>query len=179
MEPEPSSTPCLEAARLSHFLYLGLEGNCYHTGKNTFVLNNINCLSTLIESKEGGMLVLKKAFQLAKGPHLFREAILFSLAACTRSSHALVKGRAYEVLYDLSLTASELFAFVRFAEEISRPTTGWSRARRRLVSSWYNEKSSKKLAEETTRVVSRHRWKHRDLLVLSHVTPANPGKSFF
>lgn len=175
MEQGDASTPWLEIARLRHFLYFGLEGNCYNTGKHIFVLNNINCLNSLISTREGGFLVLQTAFQFAKGPHVSTEAILFAIAACARSTDPIVKQKAFETLYDLSLTAPQLFAYIRFSEEISRPASGWGRAQRKFVSEWYNQKNCKKLAEEVTQITSRHRWKHRDLLRLAHVKTENHG----
>ncbi|UYV71339.1 TIGD4 [Cordylochernes scorpioides] len=169
--------------RLTHFLYLGTEGNLYVTNRrpqsaatdNPFNRDNVQCIEDLIADNQG----LKVVEEIQK-VHVNRlsycpDAPLFALALCAKSAHAPTRIAAYQAFFAMCSTSFDLFTFIRFMEKVSAPKTGWGRALRRAVSGWYNNMEPAKLAEEVTRYISCKGWTHKDVLRLGHVKPLRPG----
>ncbi|MGE3309905.1 MAG: TROVE domain-containing protein [Limisphaerales bacterium] len=65
-------------------------------------------------------------------------------------------------------TAGELFLFARWVTGLR----GWGRGLRRAVGNWYRGRFADDLAYQVVKCPRRAGWSHRDLLRLSHPTPA-------
>ncbi|XP_076359481.1 RNA-binding protein Ro60-like isoform X2 [Tachypleus tridentatus] len=164
------NTPNFGHNRLLRFLYIGSETNCYIPGDRKLTLENIHCIDS--SSQEAAV---KEIIRVAKeGSSVYPDALLFALAVCSQSQNIKAKQAAYSALKEACPTASELFSFVHFAEEVSKPTTGWGRSRRTAVSNWYKT-DPKKLAALVTRVMSHRGWSHKDLFRLVHLKTENKG----
>ncbi|XP_013774966.1 60 kDa SS-A/Ro ribonucleoprotein-like [Limulus polyphemus] len=162
--------PNLGHSRLLRFLYIGSETNCYIPGDRKLTLENIHCIDS--SSQEAAV---KEIIRVAKeGSSVYPDALPFALAVCSQSQNMKVKQAAYSALKEACPTASELFSFVHFAEEVSKPTTGWGRSRRTAVANWYKT-DPKRLAALITRVMSHRGWSHKDLFRLVHLKTENKG----
>ena len=104
-------------------------------------------------------------------------APIFALAACARLAKDLkAKQAAYKALAQVCKSPVRLFLFVDYSEKLSGATSGWGRAQRKAISSWYNDKDPVELAVDVTKYKSRHGWSHLDLLRLAHVKADKDSK---
>ena len=103
--------------------------------------------------------------------------IIFTLAMCARQDKdAEVKKAAYDSLVKVCRIPTHLFHFIDYSEKLSRGS-GWGRAHRRAISSWYTgfKGNPKRLAHHVTKYKNRNGWTHRDVLRLSHLKTEDSG----
>ena len=159
--------------RLRRFLCLGSEGGTYYTNEKELGLENARAILRLIDDGKGQSVVETIVEYSVAGRTAKQNPILFALALCARSDNVAVKKLAYESVSRVCRIPTHLFAFVDFCEKLSGKGTGWGRAHRRAISTWYNEKDPKQLAMAVTKYRQREGWSHRDLARLSHLKPCS------
>jgi 60 kDa SS-A/Ro ribonucleoprotein len=163
---------------------------CLGAGAGTYTCDDLplptdwQCVTNLIASKRGVEVVneikdYSKNNRTAKQP-----ALLMALAVCARSKDLETKQAVYSALPEICRIPTSLFLFVKYIEDLgksSKPeSTGWGRALRKAISSWYTNSDPKQLAMFVTKYRQRSGWSHKDLLRLSHTNPKdNAGKSWF
>ena len=157
--------------RLRSFLILGAEGGTFYVRERQLTKENAQTLVDLLESGRG-VDVVKMIEEVSVSGASFRvDACLFGLAMAAHTGDAATKAAVREAFTKVVRIPTHLFTFVAFSESIAQATrggTGWGRAMRRLVSSWYNERSAANLALMVTKYVRRGGWSHVDLLRLAH-----------
>lgn len=103
-----------------------------------------------------------------------QDTAIYALALCARSNDPDTKSLAYKILSLVCRIPTHLFLFITYCENESAGT-GWGRAHRRAISTWYAQFADDplKLAYLVTKYRSRNGWSHKDVLRLAHVTPPN------
>lgn len=158
--------------KFRRFLVLGSEGGTYYISERKLTKDHIKTILKLINEKKGPELVkIIKQYSLEGRVHK-QDPLLFALAACARSDDPETKKAAYFNLNEICRIPTHLFTFIQFCETLSGDTTGWGRAHRRAVSSWYKSKTPKQLAYLVTKYQQRNGWSHKDVMRLAHVKPA-------
>lgn len=165
-----SSKENTELAQVYFYLLLGQEGNCYTAGVKQFNHERLPFIDNLLKDGKGPEIV-KEVQKFNRNCMVDRDAKLFVLAQCARSSDLKTKELVYSTLPSVCETGEDVLTFVHFSEHLSKNKggTGWGRAQRKAIGKWYNDKSPKELAETCTKFASRHGWTHRDVLRLGHV----------
>ena len=157
--------------RLRRFLCLGSEGGTYYVREKELGRENARSILRLISGGRGLEVVSEIVDFSVQGRAAKQNPILFALALCARDEDKDTKQAAYGALDKVCRIPTHLFAFVDYCEGLSEGGTGWGRAHRRAVQSWYNEKKGKALAMAVTKYRQRGGWSHLDLLRLAHVKP--------
>ncbi|XP_052270515.1 RNA-binding protein RO60-like isoform X1 [Dreissena polymorpha] len=105
-----------------------------------------------------------------------QDALIYAYAFCCRRSNDEVKLMAYSHLNNICRIPTDLFMFIKYCEDISRPGTGWGRAHRRAVSRWYRqfENNPERLFHLVTKYKRRSGISHVDVIRLAHVKSADP-----
>ncbi|KAG1653834.1 SS-A/Ro ribonucleoprotein [Nymphon striatum] len=164
-------------SRLQHFLYMGDEGNRYVpefiSKRIPFCLERVNSISTLLSEKKGVDVVNEVIKVCEEKNTICMDAVIFTLALCATCKDEATKHAAYKAVLIVCSEAEHLFTFVNFIQQIVAPQTGWGRGLRRAVSDWYNKKEVEKVAVLVTKCTSHRNWRHKDLICLSHIKPAN------
>lgn len=101
------------------------------------------------------------------------ETLMFALAACARQQKSeKLRQAAYTFVTEQCKDPEQFMLFISFASQLSRqlaiPKHGWGHGLRNAVNRWYLAKDAKTLAECVTKYKSRHGWKHKDIMKLSH-----------
>lgn len=160
--------------RLRRFLTLGSEGGSYYTGEIALGKENAKAIIRLIAEGEGESVVREIVEFSVQGRAAKQDPIIFALALCARSGEEKTVKAAYEALNKVCRIPTHLFSFVEFCQNLSIGT-GWGRAHRRAICSWYNSRGHKELAVAVTKYRNRGGWSHLDLFRLCHIEPANVG----
>ncbi|XP_074655548.1 RNA-binding protein Ro60-like [Tubulanus polymorphus] len=164
-------------SRLRRFICLGCEGGTYYASQKELTIENIQSIKKLVSGGRG-LDVVREIEQFSlEGRTAKQDNILFVLAYCARQTEDRdTKIAAYEALPKICRIPTHLFAFVGFAEKLSKSgegkeTTGWGRAHRRAIANWYTRYANApaKLAMHVTKYKNRNGWTHFDLFRLSHV----------
>lgn len=153
--------------RLDRFLCLGAEKGPYKVGEfEAHVAKDsatARCIRTDSVRVVGRVLALRQQGRLAPNG-----AGIFVMALVTALGDDAGRSEACAGIPQLCRTASDLFLF---AERVTT-LRGWGRGLRRAVGNWYRERYADDLAYQILKCPRRGGWTHRDLLRLSHPTPA-------
>jgi len=169
----PSLWPVDDLNRLRRNLCVESE---FYQCDGTLVIKHMDCLYNLIANQQG-IKVVREIEEFSKNGRTAKQhSLLLALAVCARSEDLKTKQAAYRALPEICRIPTYLFLFVKFVEDLGKITdtkqsTGWGRALRRAVSSWYLTKDPKQLAVFVTKYQQRNGWSHKDLLRLSHTNP--------
>ena len=160
--------------RLMRFLVLGSEGGTYYATELALTEQNATCVTNLINSGQGEMVVQKVVEVVRDGRAIRINSALLTLAMCCRSSDAKTKAAAYRAVSEVCNIPTHLFKFIQYLESQGK-TTGWGRGLRKAVSLWYNRfaNNPQRLAVLLTKYRQRDGWTHRDILRLAHMKPVN------
>ena len=171
------SVSAADMRRLRMFLCFGAESGTFQAvEKDDFTMTSAQCIRSLLEANHGAELVGEIIrFSQDRGTSSKKLPAIFALAMCARiAKDVTTKKCVYNALNDVCPTSIELFQFIDYVEKLEK-STGWGRAQRRAVSSWYNSKDPLVLALEVTRYRARKGWSHVDILRLAHVKPQDDG----
>ena len=163
--------------RLRRFLCLGAEGGTYYVSEKQLGLENAQCILKLIEDGKGNEVVKEIVEFSVEGRAAKQNPVIFALALCARQDkNEEVKKEAYKHVSEVCRIPTHLFTFVEYCEQLSKGS-GWGRAHRRAITSWYNSYKDEpvRLALQVTKYQNRNGWCHRDLLRLSHIKPESDG----
>lgn len=157
--------------RFLRFLVLGTEGGTYYISEKTLTKDSVNLILKLINDGKGLKLVQTIKEYSYEGRVHKQDPLLFALAACCRCNDSRVKEEAYSIVNTVCRIPTQLFSWIGYCEILSDCGTGWGRAHRRAVNSWYNSKDVQRLAFLVTKYQNRNGWTHKDVLRLGHVKP--------
>ena len=160
--------------RLRRFMVLGSEGGTYYVGEKELGRQNAEAVLRLINDGRGCEVVREVVTYSTEGRTAKQNPIIFVLALCARGDDLATKKAAYEALSKVCRIPTHLFAFVVFCEVLSTGS-GWGRAHRKAIQTWYLDKSPMSLAMAVTKYQKREGWSHRDLFRLSHVKSDSPA----
>ncbi|XP_014791184.1 RNA-binding protein RO60 [Octopus bimaculoides] len=161
--------------KLNRFLSIGTEGPLYEFGEQILKRESAPTISKLIEDGKGKEVVKEVLAYTKEGKSIRKTPLLFCLALCTRSSDKIAKRDAYKALAEVCTLPTDLFTFIAFSQTLNNPSKGWGKLQRKTISSWYNSKDPKQLAENATRYKSKAGWTHKDVLRLTHTKASNDG----
>ena len=168
---------------LRRFLVLGSETGPYLPSHLSPPMRKENAPSIeMLISQEKGEDIVSEILKFSnEGMAVNQQAMIFALATCARDKDSKTKTAAYEKAFaTVCKSPLDLFTFVDYAQAISKTLTGsgWGKAHRRAIGSWYNGLAPKDLAAAVTRYIQRNKWSHRDILKLAHVKPENDGECY-
>ena len=160
--------------RLRRFLFYGKEENFYQPGdRHTFGYfqkSKLSSIEELISQDQQSLPVTELVRAYNDGNSAHPDSIIFVLAMCAIQECKLTQRNAYLNVPRICKSPESLMLFVKFKEQLKEPQTGWGKGMRKVVQSWYEEEeSTRNLATKVTRVQSRYRWSHKDILKLSHI----------
>lgn len=163
--------------RLHRFLCFGSEGGTYYIKEQKLGFENAAALLRLIEDGKGCEVVQEIKTFSQEGRAAKQEPILFALAICSQCSDAKTKQAAYKAVPEVCRIPTQLFTFIQFKKDLKEGMKCgiWGRALRKAVADWYNGKNGMAVALAVTKYKQRNGWRHKDLLRLSHLKPANEG----
>lgn len=158
--------------RLRRFLILGVEGGTFYTTEKELTKQNAQSIVRLIA--ENGKGVVQEIVNVSKENRApKKDPSLFALALCATIGSESTRKDAYNAMQVVCNIPTHLFTFIQYCEMLSAPKTGWGRARRNAVATWYNRKSTQNLIYHTTKYKQRGGWSNRDMLRLAHVKPVD------
>lgn len=165
--------------RLHRFLCFGSEGGTYYIKEQKLGFENAAALLRLIEDGSGCEVVQEIKTFSQEGRAAKQEPILFALAICSQCSDAKTKHAAYKAVPEVCRIPTHLFTFIQFKKDLKEGMKCgiWGRALRKAVADWYNGKNCMAVALAVTKYKQRNGWRHKDLLRLSHLKPANEGNN--
>lgn len=104
-----------------------------------------------------------------------RDECLLALAYCVRRiPNEILHTAVYTALIDLLVTDDDLFKFVDFyitlAATGSVASKSFGKGMRRMVNGWYKRHTAMELANMFGRHRGLHRWSHKDLFSMCHVS---------
>ena len=167
--------------KFKRLLLIGNEGFGYkNIDTKDYELDDTQTMSRLLEAGHGEEMV-KGIISSSQANPARPEALIFALATCARLTKDLkTKQAAYKAFSEVCKTPAQLFRFVNYAEKVSgqstAPSTGWGRAHRKAISSWYNNKDPMQLALALTKVKQWHGWAHKDVFRLAHIKTSKDSK---
>ena len=161
-----------DAKRLHRFLILGVEGGTFYASQRTLTLGNVKALLRMLEAGMGTEVVAAIRGVSLSGRAAKQDPTLFALAVCARRGDVKTRRAAYAAVADVCRIPTHLFTFISYTESMGEGT-GWGRAPRRAIKSWY-ARDPVQLARATTKYRARAGWSHTDVLRLAHPTPASP-----
>lgn len=164
-----------ELEQLRRFIVLGTTGGTYYHSEPDLTLYNAKAIIKLIGSS--GPLVVNEIVDFSvnnRAPK--KDPALFALALCVVFGSDATRKLAYKAVEKVCEIPTHLFSFIDYCEKLGEEAnkgTGWGRARKRTIASWYNSKSTKDLIYHTTKYKQRGGWSNRDILRLAHVKPVD------
>ncbi|KAK0179857.1 hypothetical protein PV327_005568 [Microctonus hyperodae] len=164
--------------RFVRYLYIGKEYPVYHSGtwasQNHFAMDQLSSVEQLAADKE------TELFPIERIKHIFDtelvekpETLIFALAACAKQEKSMnLRQSAYNFIAEKCKNPEHFMLFIKFTTQLSRqsiiPKHGWGHGLRNAVNRWYLSRDALNLAESVTKYKSRHGWKHKDIIKLSH-----------
>ena len=137
-----------DQTRLERFLVLGTDGGSYYVGERQLTVANAQFVIDMIKANEAAVLDTVVAVSEAGRAPKNSQAI-FTLALVL--THGTDKAAVREAFPKVVRTATHLFEFVNYINTMS----GWGRAKRSLVASWYTDKPVDSVAFQMVKYRSR------------------------
>ncbi|XP_035229485.1 60 kDa SS-A/Ro ribonucleoprotein-like isoform X2 [Stegodyphus dumicola] len=165
-------------AQLRRYLYLGDETKPFPLSVRYPFNPEKNQFIEELETRETDKEAIQEILRIYReGHYLELEPIIYALAVYAHSKHFFMKDAAFNVAKEICSSAASMLTFAYFYKELSKPSSGYGRALRRFLTHWYNKKDAKDLAIEVTKVKSRHKWTHKDILCMAHVKSENTANA--
>lgn len=89
---------------------------------------------------------------------------LFALAKCSAHEDIATRKAVSSVFPKVVRTSSHLFYYISHADKMR----GWGRSFRYMISNWYNNMPSVRLAKQILICPQKYNWNHKDVLRLAH-----------
>lgn len=177
--------------RVRRFLVLGTKGGTYYASQSEVQKDNVEDLIRIINEGKGH-IILREAFEIVKDNRApKRQFAIYATALCARYNTKdwqiirktnqkadkyleNLQKMAFQLVPHVCRISTDLFMFMKFAEEISREhnnASGWGRMMRGCIAQWYLKRSPKTLAIQLTKYKNRCGYTHRDALRLCHADP--------
>ena len=154
--------------RLRRFLILGSEGGSYYATERALTAENAAAVLHALDA-DGARVVAEIVAVSVGGRAPKNDPALFALALAASCDNDQTRRLALDALPKVARTGTHLFHFAAFVQA----QRGWGRGLRAAIARWYGEKSPRDLVYQTLKYQARDGWSHRDLLRLSHPTPAS------
>lgn len=164
-----------DQARLERFLILGVDGGTYSVSEVLHAKSNVKFLNEMIERDEAG--VLKTIVDVSVNGRAYKQSpALFALASI------IVNGKNKQavkaVFNQVVRTGTHLYETVNYLNSMG----GWGRAKREIVSSWFN-RDADKLAYQVVKYRSRkfgdNTWTMQDVMRKAHPQNVNTSVADF
>lgn len=149
--------------RLERFLILGSEGGTYYATERQLTRDNAASVGACAdEDPHRTVRTIVQVSQWGRAPK--QSPALFALALCAAHASPVMRKAALDALPLVCRTASHLFEFVGYADQLR----GWGAQLCRAVGAWYSSKAPEQLAYQLTKYRQRGGWSHRDVLRKAH-----------
>jgi 60 kDa SS-A/Ro ribonucleoprotein len=166
-----------DTMRLLRFLILGSGEGTYYAKPKAHTAENLAALLRLMQAGRGveAVATIREVSVSGRAPR--QTPTLTALALCAMAGDAATKAAANAALPAIARIPTHLFEYLELCEGTAKTmsgSSGWGRAHRRAVASWYNNHrgaSAKALAESVTKYQQRNGWSHLDALRLCHAAP--------
>eukprot|EP00092_Neocalanus_flemingeri_P009403 GFUD01010117.1.p1 GENE.GFUD01010117.1~~GFUD01010117.1.p1 ORF type:complete len:531 (+),score=150.68 GFUD01010117.1:47-1639(+) len=123
-------------------------------------------------------LPLQHCLAAERGGLADRRALLLVLSGCLKIDCKQSRTAVYSALPEVIQSSEEYFEFIFYHRKVfSKRPHGMGAGMRRFISKWYLSQDPYDLALEVTRVRSRHKWSHADLIKLARVRTKDPAVS--
>ncbi len=158
--------PVTDWTRLDRFLILGSENGTYYASEQRLTRENAAAVQRCIAAD--GIRTVRRIVEVSDAGCAPRnDPAIFALAMAAKLGDEPARRAALEALPRVCRTGTHLFAFAEAVEAFG----GWGRGTRRAVAAWYN-RTPTEVAHQVVKYAQRNGWTHRDLLRLTHATPA-------
>ncbi|XP_057325067.1 RNA-binding protein RO60-like [Microplitis mediator] len=164
--------------RFVRYLYIGKEYPVYYSGtwssQNHFTVDKVTSVVELAADKDTELYPITKIKQLLESGLVPKsETLMFALAVCARQEKSeKLRQAAYNFIAEECKNPEQFMLFIEYASQLSKqlsiPKHGYGHGWRNAVNKWYLSHDAKNLAECVTKYKSRHGWKHKDIIKLSH-----------
>jgi len=123
-------------------------------------------------------LPLQHCLAAERGGLADKRALMLVLAGCLKIDCKQTKTAVYNALPGMVSTTEEYFEFIFYHRKVfNKRPHGMGAGMRRFISKWYLSQDPYDLALEVTRIKSRHKWSHADLIKLARVRTKDPAVS--
>lgn len=154
--------------RLDRFLVLGSEGGSYYAQERPLTVQNVNAVKRCIAAD--GRRVVARTVEISEaGRAPKNDPAILVLALCAKTGDDGTRRAAFEAVPRVCRIGTHLYHFAAFVNELG----GWGRGTKRAIGRWFNDKTPSDLAYQLIKYQQRDGWSARDLLRLSHPTPAS------
>jgi 60 kDa SS-A/Ro ribonucleoprotein len=149
-----------DESRLERFLVTGVDGGTVNVSEKVHARDSVDFLTRMILENEAG--VLEKTVEISvSGRSYTQSPALFTLALVI--ANGVNKAEAKIAFNKIVRTGTHLYEVVDYMNSLS----GWGRAKRDIVSSWF-DKDASKLAYQAVKYRQRNGWTMRDVMRKCH-----------
>jgi len=154
--------------QLERFIVIGSHRGTYYVTPRKLTMDNLgNIIDCIAEDADRVVSLVLDISDGGKAPS--NDPALLVLAACMTYADLKIKNLAASLLPKIARTATHLFHFLEYVEQLR----GWGRLLRRAVANWYTDKPVESLGLQVVKYRSRDGWTHRDAIRLSHPKPTS------
>lgn len=154
-----------ELDQVKRFIILGAPTGFYRSGE-AFARENYEVIKKVIDtSVEAHKAVVDTIVEIStEGRAPKQQPGLFALAVA--SSYGTTEGKQYALskLSEVARTGTTFFEFIQYVTQFR----GWGSALKKAVASWYENKSTDRLATQVVKYKNRANLNHRNVFRLSH-----------
>lgn len=167
--------------RLKRFLSLGSENGTYYINTKDLTEQNVSCIDRLLASDILRDKVLEIINDYAVNNKCKKQdPLVYTLARCCvhniNDPNMLdFRKRAYDMVKLVCTIPTTLFLFIDFCKKTCKKlynSSGWNNLHKNTLTEWYITKSPTTLVYQATKYKERHKYSHRDVLRLAHITPS-------
>lgn len=164
-----------DQSRLERFLILGVDGGTYYVNEAIHAKSNVQFLNEMIERDEAS--VLATIVDVSVNGRAYKQSpALFALASVI--VHGRDKQAVKAVFNRVVRTGTNLYEVVNYLNTMG----GWGRAKREIVSSWF-DRDADKLAYQAVKYRSRrfgdNAWTLKDVMRKAHPQNVNTSVADF
>jgi 60 kDa SS-A/Ro ribonucleoprotein len=164
-----------DQSRLERFLILGVDGGTYSVSEAIHAKTNVQFLNEMIERDEAS--VLNTIVDVSVNGRAYKQSpALFALASVI--VHGRNKQAVKAVFNRVVRTGTNLYEVVNYLNSMG----GWGRAKREIVSSWF-DRDADKLAYQAVKYRSRrfgdNAWTLKDVMRKAHPQNVNTSVADF
>lgn len=145
------------------FMIIGTEGGTFYQNERDITKAGIDGVKEAI--KQDGKRVVYMARDISDaGKAAKNDMAIFVLALAMTHGDQETKEAVKAVYNSVVRTGSHQLMFADFANDMR----GWGRSLKRVVASWYENKSDDDVAFQTVKYQNRYGWTHKDVLRQCH-----------
>lgn len=157
--------------RIKRFLTLGTDGGTFYQKEQPYTREN--AVVVIDFAKNHGVRLAYLLLDISEAGRAPRQnPTLFALAAIFAFGDEEAKISAKEVFNRIVRTASHLFTFVKYTEQLR----GWGRSVKNAVAGWYLAQENRDLSYQLIKYRQREDWTHRDILRSVHPKPRDDAQ---